>query len=257
MTNEYILRTALAQSAVDMNCRPEDFSKSENVIVQSAENDGARKYLQLPFGCNLVTYGGNIVASVGDKRLIKHVENYVSAKPVYRCFETPYILDFNDTLKKFGLRITCMAEYFLPDLKILSELPCAYEIRILRPAEFKNLYLEEWSNALCKDRRHLDEIAVGAYDGNKLIALAGASADCESMYQIGVDVLPEYRGKGVAGALTSRIALEILNMGKVPFYCAAWSNIKSVKNAVKCGFRPAWVELTAKKIVSNNEEKEP
>lgn len=45
---------------------------------------------------------------------------------------------------------------------------------------------------------------------------------------------------------TSHLTLEILNRGKVPFYCAAWSNIKSVRNAIKSGFRPAWVEITAK-----------
>ncbi len=58
--------------------------------------------------------------------------------------------------------------------------------------------------------------------------------------------LPEYRRQGIAAALTSRLALEIISIGKVPFYCAAWSNIKSVRNAIKCGFRPAWVEMTAK-----------
>lgn len=42
------------------------------------------------------------------------------------------------------------------------------------------------------------------------------------------------------------LALMILTRGKVPFYCAAWSNIKSVRNAMKSGFRPAWIELTAK-----------
>ena len=89
-------------------------------------------------------------------------------------------------------------------------------------------------------------LGVGAYDGEKLIGLAGCSADCETMYQIGVDVLPEYRRRGVASAITSRLALEVLAMGKVPFYCAAWSNIKSVRNAIRCGFRPAWVEITAK-----------
>ena len=89
-------------------------------------------------------------------------------------------------------------------------------------------------------------LAVGAFDKGKLIGLAGASKDCEMMYQIGVDVLPAYRRNGVASAVTSRLALEILNLGKVPFYCAAWSNIKSVRNAIKSGFRPAWVELTAR-----------
>ena len=66
------------------------------------------------------------------------------------------------------------------------------------------------------------------------------------MWQIGVDVDGGHRGEGVASALTSRLALHALERGKVPFYCAAWSNVASVRNAIKCGFRPAWVELTAK-----------
>ena len=89
-------------------------------------------------------------------------------------------------------------------------------------------------------------LGLGAYDGQKLIGLAGCSADCGEMWQIGIDVLPEYRRAGVASALTSGLALEIVKRGKAPFYCAAWSNIKSVRNAVRCGFRPAWVELTAR-----------
>ncbi len=89
-------------------------------------------------------------------------------------------------------------------------------------------------------------LAVGAYDRDKLIGLAGCSSDCEMMYQIGVDILSEYRRKGIASAVTSKLAVEIIKLGKVPFYCAAWSNIKSVRNAIKSGFRPAWVELTAR-----------
>ena len=63
--------------------------------------------------------------------------------------------------------------------------------------------------------------------------------------QIGVDVLPAYRKRNVAAALTSRLAKEILQAGKVPFYCAAWCNLPSVKNALKCGFYPAWTQMTA------------
>jgi len=33
---------------------------------------------------------------------------------------------------------------------------------------------------------------------------------------------------------------------KLPFSCAAWCNVKSVRNAIKSGFRPAWVEMMAK-----------
>lgn len=100
--------------------------------------------------------------------------------------------------------------------------------------------------ALCEDRKNLDVLGVGAYDGSTLVGLAACSADCDDMWQIGVDVLPEYRRQGIASALTSRLTKEIINRGKVPFYCTAWSNVRSVRNAVKSGFIPAWVEMTAK-----------
>ena len=66
------------------------------------------------------------------------------------------------------------------------------------------------------------------------------------MWQIGVDVLPAYRKKGIAATLTSNLAMEILERNKVPFYCCAWSNIRSARNAIKSGFSPAWVEMTVK-----------
>ena len=141
-----------------------------------------------------------------------------------------------------------MAEYFLPDVLKLKRIDCEYSIRVLTPKDFQHLYLPEWSNALCEKRKHLDMLAVGAYDGETLIGLAGVSADCDTMYQIGIDVLPSYRGKGIAKALVSEIALETLERGKVPFYCAAWSNIPSVKTALSCGFYPVWVEMTAKSV---------
>jgi len=151
-----------------------------------------------------------------------------------------------------GYKVMFMAEYYLPDVdgyfakKRYEELKVDYELRVLEQKDFKDLYKPEWGNALCADRKHLDVLGVGAYDNGKLIGLAGCSADCDDMWQIGVDVLPEYRRKGIASAITSRLAVEIMNRGKIPFYCTAWSNIRSVRNAVKSGFIPAWAEMTIK-----------
>ena len=61
-----------------------------------------------------------------------------------------------------------MAEYFLPDVRVLRKEYCSYKIRILENQDFQNLYTSEWSN------------------------------------------------------------------------------IKSARNAIRSGFRPAWVELTVK-----------
>lgn len=245
MTNEEILQIAMVQSAYDCNCEPEDFLKEANVVTRSVCSDLARKYLPLPFSCDLVSYGNNIVAQTSEE-LEEVVRGYINAYPASHAFETPNLHVLDDALRPYGQRICFMAEYFLPDVSALKPLDCSYELRLLHQEDFRNLYLPQWGNALCEKRRELDVLGVGAYDHGKLIGLAGCSADCGQMYQIGVDVLPEYRRQGIAAALTSRLALEILAIGKVPFYCAAWCNLKSVRNAIKCGFRPAWVELTAR-----------
>ena len=244
MTNAEILGIAMRQSATDLNCTPSDFRDENNVITVSRKSAAARKYLELPFECNLVTYGENVVASVRED-LIPLVREYIGVSGGYRLFESPELTKFEAKLNPLGLGVCFMAEYFLPDIEKIKILPCGFEIKIINPP-FYGLYKKEWSNALCKQRKNLDVMAVGAYDGNKLIGLAGASADCADMYQIGVDVLRGYRKRGVGSALTSRLTAEILKAGKVPFYCAAWSNIKSVKNAIKCGYYPAWIELTVK-----------
>ena len=192
-----------------------------------------------------MSYGSNVVAQTGEE-LAGVVEAYLRKYPVEHCFETPNLHSLEDALEPYGLKVCYMAEYFLPDVDKVVALPCDYELRVLQQPDFTELYLPQWSNALCEKRKELDVLGIGAYDGDKLIGLAGCSADCGEMYQIGVDVLPEYRRKGIAAAMTSRLALEVLALEKVPFYCAAWCNLKSVRNAIKCGFRPAWVELTAR-----------
>lgn len=245
MTNQEVLQIAMRQSAIDCNCGEDDFRKNENVVVISKEHPEARRYLKLPHTCNLVSYGNNIVATVAEEYR-EVVTDYINKYAVEHCFETPNMHVLNDAMQKNGLRVCFMAEYFLPDVSLLERRECEYELRILQQEDFRDLYVDAWGNALCMDRKHLDVLGVGAYDGDRLIGLAACSADCDTMWQIGVDVLPEYRRQGIATTLTANLALEILERGKVPFYCAAWSNIKSVRNAIASGFRPAWVEMTVK-----------
>ena len=90
MTNQEILKIAMAQSAVDLCAAPDDFEKSENVVVTSRESEGARRYLKLPFSCQLVSYGNNVVAS-GSPEFREIAENYINKYPVEHLFETPHL----------------------------------------------------------------------------------------------------------------------------------------------------------------------
>lgn len=245
MTKADILRTAAEQSAIDCGCCADDFFSDSNRVVISRPHPDARRYLTLPFALDLVSYGHGIVASVSsDFEVI--AEEYINKFSPEHCFETPNLHWLTDRLRPMGYDACFMAEYWLPDLDKLHVLPCPYPTRLLQPKDFPPLYRDEWSNALCAKRPHLDILAIGAYDGDRLIGLAGCSMDCETMWQIGIDVLPEYRRQGIAAALVSKLAKMILDLGKVPFYCCAWSNLPSARCAIKSGFTPAWAELTVK-----------
>ena len=251
MNNKQIREIAMAQSAEDIGCETDDFLKKENVITSFHLGSNAKKYYREPIFANFISYGSNAVIACQDD-LREIAEEYASKGEFYHLFETPSIYLLNERLAEKEMAVCFMAEYYLPDKdnyydkKLYENLTCDYELRVLTQPDFADLYLPEWSNAICKERKELDVLGVGAYDEGKLVGLAACSSDAEEMWQIGIDVLPDYRKKGIASVLTTRLAAEIFERGKIPFYCTAWSNIRSVRNAIKCGFTPTWVEMTVK-----------
>lgn len=250
MTKAEVLEIALAQSAINCNGTPDDFWASEPVVRVQTEREGLPAYFDLPRVCDLVSFGSNVVACCTEPLVEPLTSWLASLGAVFEAFETPGIYRLNELLAPHQLGARYQAEYFLPDVDAVftSERSCPYELRVLGAEDLSELYLPAWSNALCKERPQLDVLGVGAYDAGELVGLAGCSADCAHMWQIGIDVLPSYRRKGIAAALTNRLARETLARGKVPFYCAAWSNVRSVRNALASGFKPAWVELVARPL---------
>ncbi len=248
ITQQEILAAAMRQTAADCSCPEEAFRREDNVVVESFPAADGSRYLEFPHLCALFSYGSNVVASCR-RDLIPDIAAFVNAQEQpFRCFDQPGICALNRILRKAGAQVAWTHLYYLPEIGAVfsAELPCPLEIRVLDPGDFAGLYLPEWRNALSRDRRELDRLAVGAYDRSRLVGLAGCSADCPEMWQIGIDVLPEYRRSGIASALTNQLARLVFERGKIPFYAAAWANIRSIRNGLRCGFRPAWAAMTAK-----------
>ena len=131
LTNQDIWTIALQQSAYDSNCKPEDFLAEKNVVTISQKHPLARKYLKLPLSCDLVSYGSNIVAQAS-KYIAPLVQKYIDRYPVEHCFETPNLHVLDDMLQPYGQKICFMAEYFLPDVNAVKELPFSYSVQYFR-----------------------------------------------------------------------------------------------------------------------------
>ena len=101
MNKAEILKIALAQSAIDCACLPEDFLRGNYVIGEAAENPSARVYIRRPQVCDMVSYGSNVVAAARTD-LFPALEKYLSSVDAAHAFETPNLLAFNELVAPFG-----------------------------------------------------------------------------------------------------------------------------------------------------------
>lgn len=111
---------------------------------------------------------------------------------------------------------------------------------------------KRYSNALGFSVTRPDVLVLAAYPvGESVpaladpIALVGVSDDSPIMRQIGIDVLPAWRGAGIASVLVRDAARLTLAEGYLPFYGTSPSHILSQRVAMNAGLVPTWWEYVS------------
>ena len=77
------------------------------------------------------------------------------------------------------------------------------------------------------------------------VAMVGMSDDSPIMRQIGIDVLPAFRGAGIASVLVRDAARLTLAEGYLPFYGTSPSHMLSQRVAMNAGLVPTWWEYVS------------
>jgi hypothetical protein len=75
------------------------------------------------------------------------------------------------------------------------------------------------------------------------IGVAAVSADSDTLWQIGIDVDCAHQGRGVGLAIASVAAAEVVSQGRVPYWGATNSNIRSHRTALGAGLTLTFVEV--------------
>ena len=230
LTNKDVFKIVREQLAIDYNCLPEDFLRDGIIFTEAKKQDGRR---ELPFGnprCELITMGHGIIVNAS-KELIPFLKYKFRNKSNYEIMNSSFIYGVNP--------------YYLQNVENIKpvELNSEFSYRIIKNSEIYDFYkYGGLNNALQYNKESLrpERIGLVVFYDSKLAGIACASADCETMYQIGVDVLPEYRKQGVATAAVNMLTFEVLNRGIVPYYTTDCSNIPSQRAAISSGYYPAW-----------------
>ena len=125
-----------------------------------------------------------------------------------------------------------------------KEGPVPFDVRLLEAGELSgSRQFSAFRHAVCGSGRTPDVLAAAAVQDGRIVGMAGATQDCEALWQIGVEVDEARRGKGMARILVSFLKEEILRRGKIPFYATSQSHIVSMNTALGAGFLPAWTEI--------------
>ena len=232
--------------SLEFNCRPDDFLKTENVLTVSALHEGRRIYSPEKYFFHMVTMGGNAVITA-DECMQDFLKDFMENRCGHWLFEIPNLLPLEQELNKHGYTLTGTYHMFLPDgpAKAGKDHP----VKWFYGDEIYKFYGDErFPNAICPEfkQERPDRIVVCAYDGDTIMGMAGCSEDAPHWLQIGIDVIPEYRSKGIGTYLVTLVKNKILERGEIPFYGTSVSNYHSWNIALNSGFRPAWVEIGAK-----------
>ena len=245
------------QLAIDFNCDVSDFLKEENVITLPSLHEKRRKFSEKPFFLQMLTFGNNTIISA-DEKLHPWLTNWVKGKSGFWLFEQHNFFELQCEVKKYGYKMELTHHMFVPKPEI-KELKTDLSLQYLEQKEIQKFYgKEEFSNAICESFKaeRPDMLAIIALDGENIMGMAGCTADTPKMWQIGIDVLPQYRGCGVGTTLVTLLKNEIIKRGAIPYYGTSLSNINSWRIAIASGFVQIWIEVEARedvdKAIQNN-----
>ncbi len=237
--------------ALEYNCAPEDFRRQENVLTVSVLREGRRIYSLEPYFFHMVTAGSNTVITA-DESMHPFLRELMKAPDAqgHWLMSVPNFVRIEQELNRHGYTLTQTHHMFLPASDQTPE--GNWPVRRFYDAEIMPFYGDpRFPNAICPEylAGRPDRIVICAYDeAGEIAGMTGCSEDAPHWQQIGIDVLPAYRSRGLGSYLVTMLKNEILGRGDIPFYGTVLSNYHSQQIALHAGFRPAWVEIGAEKI---------
>ena len=245
LSKEEIVGVAHKQLALDYCCEVEDFYKKENTIGEKILISGRRIYDSDNCYLKILCINGNVIISTNKNFIPWCKENYETCGSQWFS-DCANLRRIDNELQKHGHEIADIHHYYLPNTNKIEQ-DINFSVKWFEENEIIKFRGDDrFDEAFAFDKNHPDVLGVAAMDGDTIMGMAGASEDSSTMWQIGIDVLPEYRGRGIASKLVNLLKEEVLKRGKVPFYGTAESHIFSQNVAINAGFFPAWLELYSK-----------
>ena len=231
------------QFAIDYGCSVSDFCSKETLVTEMRPDGQARKHEE-PGILSMLSYGGKLVIAAAPELMDWSRSVLAKHCSAEWCFEAGTLISVDRKLQEFGYEIDQVHVFFTPGPTVPAP---RYPVRLLHGVEIAALEADERIDEAFLFEEYVEDVLGAAIydDGGALLAVAGATANSERMWEMGVNSFAE--GKGYAVSALSALTQEILNRGKVPYAGTALSHLASHNVSLRAGLLPTFCELMTKK----------
>jgi RimJ/RimL family protein N-acetyltransferase len=216
--------------ANDWDCLVDYFSSDENVILETDKSF-----------FEIVSFGSNAVIRA-DKCIIDWCNINLSGKYDGEILDGDSLYLIETKMREYGKKLGGEHTRLLhlnPENTVIK--PDGFVYDWYEADKMESLYLHKYfENALNYDVK--GEILALTASKDDVIASIVAVDDInyKGLWQIGVDTIDKYKGKGLASYLIKEIAKESELRNKLTVYTTWIANIASMRSANKAGFLPVW-----------------
>lgn len=246
----------IKQLALDYCCSEEAVQDKANHFTEYVPLGGRRMFEESADGCflKIAVFGGKLLVT-GQKDMVAALEEKFGDMGGEWFMDAAALSCIDRMIGVYGWRIEQVHEFYTSDQKKLLSTE-GFELRWYERDEIVQFKGDErFAEAFAFDENAPDVLGVAAFKDDRIMGMAGASADSPLLWQIGVNIMEDCEKKGIGSMLVTALKNEVLDRGFLPYYGTAMSHLASKRVALKAGFLPAWVELITSKGAASPYEK--
>ena len=252
VTREYAAEAVAAALAAEACCEPSAFLTEGvrvfEVTAERAANPLARRFPVLDDCLTVTSMGAGVVVAATSEWMAWASELFGNVRDADEAFSLGVLSEATRRVEESSMRLNGPYAYNVTSEQDWArrDAPDGYGIEVDGGELLVGLEHADWPNAIAPWRMgqgRREAVGAVALHENTVVGVATATTDSDTLWQIGVDVHSEHRGRGLGAALTSQVARGVLDEGRVPYYGSSVNNIASRRTAQAAGFYPCWVSV--------------
>lgn len=241
--------TLAKQLALDYCCTEDDVRDNANHFTVYEPLPCRRRFEETSEDCFLkITVVNNKLLVTGREDIVSVLQMKIGRFRGTWFMDAPALASVDRLIVPYGWQIEQVHPFYIGKQTAKVDLN-GYDLRWYEQKDIRKFENDErFEEAFCFDENAPDVLGVAALRAGEIVAMAGASADSDLMWQLGVNTMPEYRNRGIGSKLVEALKNEVIKRGVLPFYGTAMSHHASMRLAQNAGFYPAWTEMITSEI---------